>query len=499
MPIMEEKKKRFSIGKKMYLFVGITVFLATFGMAFLAFSISSGQIDRYFKNLAFASARNFSTFVDVEYFKKLREMAESEEYQVLRERAEERDDEEAIEEYIRAQGLWEGYVENRNLLVRYLRNMDNIKYLYIVVWGGVNDKYDMYLMDDDENPIYQTGYYELREAELMGVDASAEIEPTISHGDWGWLCSAYVPLYDSEGNLICQVGCDVGMDDIMKERRVNLMYILLGAIVLTVIVLSGANFLMDKSIITPLNTIMTEMKKFKPAENCSYDDAGVIRLDIKSRDEIEDIYDGIRSMQISIVDYLNDITAIQKDKERAEKDVKAKEKQIGKISAEAYKDPLTHVGSKVAYVKKIEETNQLLGKEEDTHFAIVMVDVNNLKQINDNYGHTYGDEYLRGCCHVICNVYKHSPVYRIGGDEFVVFVAGEDYEVRHEKLSALKKSYETTCHDTNLKPWRRYSAAIGMAEYATDDNTVELVFKRADKAMYINKQEFKKAELVKEI
>ncbi|MBQ9504926.1 MAG: GGDEF domain-containing protein [Lachnospiraceae bacterium] len=157
------------------------------------------------------------------------------------------------------------------------------------------------------------------------------------------------------------------------------------------------------------------------------------------------------------------------------------------------------MGSKVAYVKKIEETNQLLGKEEDTHFAIVMVDVNNLKVINDNYGHTYGDEYLRGCCHVICNVYKRSPVYRIGGDEFVVFVAGEDYEVRHEKLSALKKSYETTCHDTKLKPWKRYSAAMGMAEYATDDNTVELVFKRADKAMYINKQEFKKGELVNAI
>ena len=490
-----DKKKRFSIRRKMYLFVGITVFLATFGLALLAFYISSDQIDRYFKNLTLTSARNFASFVDVDYFKKLREMAESEEYQALRDKAEAEDDETAIEEYIRAQGLWEGYVENRNLLVRYLRNMDDIKYLYIVAWGGVNDTYDMYLMDDDENPIYMTGYYELREEELKGVDASVEVEPTISHGDWGWLCSAYVPLYDSEGKLVCQVGCDVGMDDIMKERRVNLMYMIFGAILLTIIVLSGANFLMNRSIIKPLKTIMTEMKKFKPERDSSYDDAGVIRLDIHSNDEIEDIYQGIRSMQINIVDYLNDIVAIQKDKERAENDVRDKEKQIGRISAEAYKDPLTQVGSKVAYVKKIEEMNRLLSRE-DTQFAIVMVDVNNLKMINDTYGHTYGDDYLRGCCRVICNVYKHSPVYRIGGDEFVVFVSGEDYEVRHEKLSALKKSYESTCYDKNLDPWRRYSAAMGMAEYAHDDNTVELVFKRADKAMYLNKQEFKKGELV---
>jgi len=48
----------------------------------------------------------------------------------------------------------------------------------------------MYLLDADDVPVYETGYYEEREKEFLGVDAYQEIEPTISNGNWGWLCSA---------------------------------------------------------------------------------------------------------------------------------------------------------------------------------------------------------------------------------------------------------------------------------------------------------------------
>lgn len=40
--------------------------------------------------------------------------------------------------------------------------------------------------------------------------------------------------------------------------------------------------------------------------------------------------------------------------------------------------------------------------------------------LNDTYGHTAGDNYIKGCCKVICQIYKHSPVFRIGGDEFKI-------------------------------------------------------------------------------
>jgi GGDEF domain-containing protein len=54
-----------------------------------------------------------------------------------------------------------------------------------------------------------------------------------------------------------------------------------------------------------------------------------------------------------------------------------------------------------------------------------MFDLNDLKHINDRYGHERGDEYIVNCCRLICQVFKHSPVFRIGGDEFVALLRGE--------------------------------------------------------------------------
>ena len=80
-------KPRFSIGVKLYIFIIITVLAAGIGTAFLAYSINANQIDRYYKQVAFDSAVNFSSFVDGDYLKALREAAESDEFQALRETA----------------------------------------------------------------------------------------------------------------------------------------------------------------------------------------------------------------------------------------------------------------------------------------------------------------------------------------------------------------------------------------------------------------------------
>lgn len=483
-------KTRFSIGVKLYIFIIITVLAVAVGTAILAYSINASQIDRYYKQVALDSAVNFSSFVDGDYLMELRKAAESEEYQALRETAEENDDESIIQAYLEEHGLWEGYEKTRGELVRYLRNMEAIKYLYIIACGDENADHDMYLMDDDDNPIYVTGYYEVREEEFMGMDLTRLIEPTISNGDWGWLCSAYAPVYDSEGRNVCMIGCDFGMDDVMAERQRALLYIILTAFGLTIIVLIGAVLLINRIVIKPIDSLTSEMKKFKPQKNASYAEAGVVDLDIKSKDEINELYDGIRSMQINIIDYLNDLDVLQKDKERAEEDIKTRDQRIGQISMEAYRDTLTGVGSKAAYYKKVEEVNGAINAGQ-TNIGIVMVDMNNLKGINDEYGHKMGDIYIMGCCRMICDVFKHSPVYRIGGDEFAVILQGVDFDNRLALIERLRKGYEEAAKKNGAEPWERYSAAVGMAELASDDSTIDLVFKRADKAMYRDKKRIK--------
>ncbi|MBP3857925.1 MAG: hypothetical protein IK990_20160 [Ruminiclostridium sp.] len=66
-----------------------------------------------------------------------------------------------------------------------------------------------------------------------------------------------------------------------------------------------------------------------------------------------------------------------------------------------------------------------------------------------------------------------------------------DRKITIGHLEKLRSLFDKASKDSSLQPWHRYSAAVGMAENASDDNSYELVFKRADKAMYQDKQEFK--------
>ena len=235
-----EGKKRFTIATKMYLFVIVIIVFAVASISILSFIINIRQIDSYFKRLAMNCAETYSSYVDVEYLAQLRNVAESEEFQALRDQAEEDDNEYIIQEYLEDHDLWEGYVRQREHMITFQNSMQDIRYLYLIAWGDKNADHDMYLLDADDVPIYETGYYEEREAEFEGVDPSDKVEPVISKGDWGWLCSAYVPVYDEDGKIICHVGCDVDMEDIMSERMANLTYIILGAVACTCVSLAGA-------------------------------------------------------------------------------------------------------------------------------------------------------------------------------------------------------------------------------------------------------------------
>ena len=475
---------------KMYIFVIITVLSVAFGTAAIAFNTGADQIDRYYKQNTADNARNFASMVDGDFLKELRAVAETDEFQALRDRAEEEDDEALIEDYLREKGLWEKYSETRDRITAYLENMKGIKYLYIIAHGDANAEQDMYLVDDDENPIYETGYYEEREVELRGVDITDIPEPMISNGDWGWLCSDFKPVYSSDGKCVCIVGCDIGMDDVMAERQRLLLLLAGGALVFTSVILVAAVLFINRTVVKPLNSMTREMKKFKPTEKLSYEDAGVINIDIKSNDEIGEIYQGIRGMQIRIIDYLKDMLVLQEDKEKAESDLRDKDEQIDQLSIETHTDALTGVGNKAAYIKKTDELNRQM-RESGQEFALVMVDINNLKQINDEYGHRAGDQYIKGCCHMICEAFKHSPVFRIGGDEFVAVLQGPDYTNRKAACNQLKRDYEKSYEQTGASPWLRYSAAVGMAENASNDLSTEFVFRRADEAMYKDKARFK--------
>ena len=127
------------------------------------------------------------------------------------------------------------------------------------------------------------------------------------------------------------------------------------------------------------------------------------------------------------------------------------------------------------------------GEEAMAEYGVVVFDLNGLKHINDTQGHYAGDEYLKKACSIICDNYKHSPVYRIGGDEFVAILQGNDF-VNREKI---KKHFDDYIED-NIQDGS-VIVASGMAVFDPGlDESYTDVFIRADKRMYERKQVLKK-------
>lgn len=162
---------------------------------------------------------------------------------------------------------------------------------------------------------------------------------------------------------------------------------------------------------------------------------------------------------------------------------------ISSMHNRAYTDSLTGVKNKAAYEAALQRLSQQMN-EGYSDFGLLMLDVNDLKQINDQYGHDHGDSYLRNCCLLVCHVFDHSPVYRIGGDEFVVILEHDDYNRRDDLLDELDGRIEQCA--TREHPWQRVSLAKGLALCEEGDATPEEVFHRADQAMYEEKRRMKR-------
>lgn len=79
-------------------------------------------------------------------------------------------------------------------------------------------------------------------------------------------------------------------------------------------------------------------------------------------------------------------------------------------------DPMTGVKSKHAYLVEEKKFNERIEDDGQGEFAVVVCDVNGLKKINDTLGHKAGDEYIREACRMVCHIFQHYPVYRVGGD-----------------------------------------------------------------------------------
>ncbi|MBO4383953.1 MAG: diguanylate cyclase [Clostridia bacterium] len=294
--------------------------------------------------------------------------------------------------------------------------------------------------------------------------------------EWGDEYTGLMPLYDSAGNKVAALCMDVSAKEIHtalgKEVILTGMIVaLLGGVFTTLFVIW-----MRHNVTEPLEQLESCVVDFAERSHETRD-LDALRLevpDIRTGNEVESLSRAVAKMS--------------DDLREAVSNVLDRELELKKMNVIAHKDALTGVGNKAAYDLYAEELAEKIANGHP-EFAVVMADVNCLKEINDEHGHKSGDGYLRTSCDIICGVFKHSPVFRVGGDEFVVVLTGRDLEAKNALLKEAREAFRISSENTEAKPWERASAALGMAVYREGvDESVADVLGRADAEMYSEKK-----------
>lgn len=300
-----------------------------------------------------------------------------------------------------------------------------LDYIYAIQYDG--DGTFSYTIDPSDDPAEWGETIETTDALVNAANGTPDVDDEATEDEWGRFYSAYSPIYNSKNEVVGLIGVDFNADwyESMLDTR-KLMQMIVPMLSLTI----GAG------VILILRTFFIERER------------------VRLRSQYE------RTLQRK----------------------KKQEQELGSAMQLAYTDPLTGVKNKHSYLEAVERINKGLASGMITEFGVIVFDLNGLKHVNDTLGHEEGDKYIKKGCSLICSRFAHSPVFRIGGDEFVVILEGSDYSEREFLLSEFDRKAEQN------QLIGKVVVATGLDIYDDDcDSSFSDVFERADKKMYERK------------
>ena len=307
--------------------------------------------------------------------------------------------------------------------------------------------------------------------------------------EWGIDYTLVRPLLTSSGEHYGLLCADVSIDEINSGIYKNIYTHIIAIVALAIVFLIVLEIWLYHVIVKPLKQLEKNVVDYADSSTGKKDPDQLVFVEpeFKSNNEIKSLSHSVEKLSENMRDYVKGLL-------NAEKENKGLQEHVTEMSAIAYRDALTKVSNRAAYDNKIEELTKLI-EDKKAEFGIVMVDINDLKYINDNHGHYRGNEYIKGSCNVLTDTYKNSPVYRIGGDEFIVILEGEEYANRESLLNEVREKYFECAINKEVDPWQQYSASVGMSVFSEGDS-IEDVSIRADKDMYDMKAKIKSNDAI---
>ena len=292
---------------------------------------------------------------------------------------------------------------------------------------------------------------------------------------WGKLYSAYAPIISTTNEVVGIIGVDTWAkwyDEQAVRNGVTIAIISVVTIAAGVLIAMLITFSNRKRI----DEIGAEVRSLNS-------DVSLLINEIRKPEELETVANE-ESSGDDIVDLKKHINTAQKEIRR----------YIVYSQQRAYSDSLTKIKNRLAYFEKVKSINESISNSKAISFAVLVYDVNELKDINDTYGHEFGDIALITSANIIKQVHGEDNVYRIGGDEFVVIVENATKKELEEKEQLFNQGIESYNSGENELPVD-LGLSCGTAFFDKKIHEEFLdVFRTADKNMYKEKELAHKAK-----
>ena len=326
--------RRFSLAAKMNLVTTGMILLVAGGLLLISYIVQGRRVTAMYYNRVETAATNAADLVDTDLLRSFRDRVLSEEFSTVRDAALSAGNPDIVKNYLESQPSYY-YEELRSEEANSGEGIDHyeslafdyevLSYDMQVARSGavVTDVYIQYdkdgvtrnLVDPNEDFLY-LGSIEEELPEFAAMEDNGYFPATVHKSRYGWLCSAYVPIKDTEtGEAIAVVGADVDMNTIMQARKEFLVNSIIFVLLLTGLCILLNIFLIRRLAVDPLKKLTDAACGFAAVDR-EYTKDDIIYVDIKSNDEIGDLYHEIQEMQSRIVDYTGRMTTYAAEQSR---------------------------------------------------------------------------------------------------------------------------------------------------------------------------------------
>ena len=168
-------------------------------------------------------------------------------------------------------------------------------------------------------------------------------------------------------------------------------------------------------------------------------------------------------------------------------DIDEKKKEELRLKEKAMRDAMTGLLNRTAFQEQAELFIDRLIEDGTGNPVMLMIDLDRVKQINDRFGHLYGDTIIMGMTHVLSKLFAEDGIIgRFGGDEFTVLLPHLDREKLTDQIAQMKELLRSEVTQDEMR--KQITCSIGIAAFGQDGTTVEELIQNADNALYYVKE-----------